>query len=168
MDTLTDFVNGVEDRRLWLLIALCVVTALTLQTVETAVEGAWPHQGRAAYLPPRARAARGVWGSVALLLLPGLLLAILNLAVLLWRQREETEAQIIGSLLVGLGWLAFVLASTDRLPVGRYLRGLGTVGPVALAALLLVGDALLLIAFLDVIPSWDTVQDAVRDAVPFL
>ncbi|CAA9559949.1 MAG: hypothetical protein AVDCRST_MAG49-2314 [uncultured Thermomicrobiales bacterium] len=168
MDTLRDLVDGVGDGRLWLLVGLCVATALTLQQVETVVEGAWPHQRRPAQRSPRARHAEGLWGSVGLLLLPGLLLGILNLAVLVWRERDETEAQVIGSLLVGLGWVAFVLASTERLPIGRYLRSLGLVGPAALAALLLVGDALLLIAFLDVLPSLDTVTDALRDAVPFV
>lgn len=160
MDTLRDFVTGVEDRRIWLLVAVCVATVLTLQTVETAVEGAWPHQRRASRTIPRARAAQGVWGSVALLLLPGLLLGILNLAVLLWRDRDETETQLLGSFLVGLAWVVFVLASIDRLPVARYLRQLGMVGPIAVLALLVVGDVLLLIAFLDVLPSLETVRDA--------
>ena len=153
-----------EDRRLWLLVALCVALVLTIQAVEAAVEGAWPHQRRPARLAPGARAVHGVWSFVALLLLPGLLLGVLNLTVLLWRDLPHTDTQLLGGLFVGLGWLLFLGVSADVLGFGRYMGQVGPVGPVAMMAVLVVGDALLLIALLDVLPSVETV----RDALPLL
>ena len=150
----------VDDERLWLLVGLCVALIFTIQAVEGAVEGVWPHQRRAARLAPGARAGQGVWTSVALLLLPGLLLGVLNVAVLLWRERSHTETQLLGGFFVGLTWLIFVAVSGDVFRLGRYMAQVGRVGPAALLAVLLVGDALLLIALLDVLPSLDEVRDA--------
>lgn len=150
----------IDDGRLWLLIGLCVALVFTVQAVEGSVDGVWPHQLRSARRAPRARAVQGVWTFVALLLLPGLLLGVLNLAVLLWRDLPHTETQVLGSVFVGLAWLLFVLFSVDLFRFGRYMREIGAVGPAALGGVLLVGDALLLIAFLDVLPSLDTVRDA--------
>jgi hypothetical protein len=97
---------------------------------------------------------------VALLVLPGLLLGILNVAVLLWKDLERTETQALGSFFVGVGWLVFVLASSERFRFGRYLGQLGLVGPAALILLLLIGDALLTIGLLDVLPPMDEVREA--------
>lgn len=159
MDTLRDALR-LDNNRLWLLIGLCVAMVFTLQAVEESVEGAWPHQRRPTRLVPRARSVQAVWAYVALLVLPGLLLGILNVATLLWQDVPRTDAHLLGSLFVGLGWLVFVLASMDRLRVRRYMGNLGLVGPIALIVVLLVGDALLLIGLLDILPSFDTVRDA--------
>ena len=35
-----------DDSRVWLLIGLCVALVFTIQSVETATEGTWPHQRR--------------------------------------------------------------------------------------------------------------------------
>ncbi len=153
-----------EDRRLWLLVIVCVALVLTVQAVEGSVEGAWPHQRRPARLAPGARAVHGVWSYVALLLLPGMLLAVLNLAVLLWRDLPHTDTQVLGGFFVGLAWLLFVAVSADFLRFGRYMGQVGPVGPAAMMAVLVVGDALLLIALLDVLPSLETL----RDALPFV
>ena len=149
-----------DDGRLWLLIGLCVALVFTIQAVEASVEGAWPHQRRPALRAPAAPRVRGVWAFVALLLLPGLLLGVLNLAVLIWRDLPETDTQVLGSLFVGLAWLLFLLVSVNFLRFGRYMSDVGPVGPAALGLVLLVGDTLLLIALLDVLPSMDTVRDA--------
>ena len=150
----------IDDRRLWLLVALCAALIFTIQAVEGSVEGVWPHQRRPARLAPGARAVQRVWSLVALLLLPGMLLAVLNLAVLLWRDLPHTDTQILGGFFVILAWLLFVGVSVDFLGLGRYMGQVGPVGPVAMMALLLVGDVLLLIALLDVLPPLATVRDA--------
>jgi hypothetical protein len=111
----------------------------------------------------RARSVHAVWGYVALLLLPGMLLAILNIGTLLWRDVPYTDAQLLGGFFLGLGWLLFVAVSVDLLRLGRYMADLGLVGPAALIVLLLVGDGLLLIGLLDVVPSLDAVRDALPD-----
>ncbi len=154
----------INDVRLWALVAVGVALVMTLQAVESAVDGAWPHQLRPARVAPRAGAVRGIWVPVALLLLPGMLLGILNLTVLLWRDVATTDTQRLGGLLVALVWLIFVFVSADLFHLGRYMGEVGPVGPAAMLAILLVGDLLLLIALLDVLPSMATV----RDALPFV
>lgn len=162
VDDVRDFLD-VDDRRIWVLVGLCILTVFTIQAVENAIEGAWPHQRRTTRLMPRTRMAQGSWGVVAVLVLPGLVLAILNLIVMLWRDAVESDLHRLGGLLVGIGWLAFLLASADRLPFRRYVSNLGVIAPAALAVVLLVGDVLLLIGLLDILPSLETV----RDALPF-
>ena len=150
----------IDDGRLWLLVLLGVALVFTIQAVEGSVEGAWPHQRRAARLGPGARAVHGVWAYVALLLLPGMLLGVLNLAVLLWREVPHTQAHLLGGFCVALVWLTFVAVSVNFMRFGRFMGQVGRVGPIALMAVLVVGDLLLLVALLDVLPSLETVRDA--------
>jgi len=150
----------IDDVRVWLLIGLCILLVFTIQAVETSVEGFWPHQRRPARLAPGARAIHGIWASVAMLLLPGMLLGVLNLAVLLWRDIPRTETHVLGGLLVGFAWLLFVGVSVNALGLGRFMGQVGPVGPAAMTAVLVVGDILLLIALMEIMPSWQTVRDA--------
>jgi hypothetical protein len=149
-----------DDRRLWLLVLVCVALVFTIQAVEASVDGVWPHQRRAARLGPGARAVQGVWSYVALLLLPGMLLGVLNLAVLLWLRLPQSETHVLGGLFVGLAWLIFVGVSADVLHLGRYMGQVGPVGPAAMVAVLLVGDLLLLIALLDILPPLRVIRNA--------
>jgi hypothetical protein len=164
MPELPEFLHT-NNRLLWLLIGVCLAMVFTLEAVEAAVEGAWPHQRRPTRMLPRERSAHAIWGFVALLVLPGALLEVLNLAVLVWRKLEHTETQVLGSIFVGVGWVVFLLASTDRLPFRRYLASVGPVAPIALLGVLLVGDTLLLVAFLDIRPTVDEVRDALPLAI---
>jgi hypothetical protein len=150
-----------DDSRVWLLIGLCVALVFTIQSVETATEGAWPHQRRPSRIAPQARAAQGAWGAVALLLLPGIVLGILNVAVLLWRSLPHTQAQLLGGLLVGLIWVIFVGASVNFLGMGRLLRQGGPAGPLALLVLVVAGDVLLLAGLLTVVPDIEIVRNAI-------
>jgi hypothetical protein len=163
MPDLPNFIDD-ADRLFWLMIGVCLAMVLTIEAVEAAVEGAWPHQRRPTRMLPRERSAHAIWGYVALLVLPGALLEMLNLGVLVWRKLDHTQTQVLGSIFVGIGWAVFLLASSDRLPVRRYLATVGPVAPIALLGILLFGDVLLLIAFLDIRPS----VDEVRDALPVL
>jgi hypothetical protein len=150
-----------EDSRVWILIGLCVALVFTIQSVETATEGAWPHQRRPSRMAPQARSAQGAWGAVALLLLPGILLGILNVAVLLWRDLPHTQSQLLGGFLVGLIWLIFVGASANFLGMGRLLRQGGPAGPLALLVLVIAGDILLLAGLLGIMPDVDTIRNAI-------
>lgn len=153
-----------DDSRVWILVGLCVALVFTIQSVETATEGAWPHQRRPSRMAPQARSAQGAWGAVALLLLPGILLGILNVAVLLWRDLPHTQSQLLGGVLVGLIWLIFVGASANFLGMGRLLRQGGPAGPLALLVLVIAGDILLLAGLLAIMPD----VDAIRNAIPGL
>jgi hypothetical protein len=150
-----------DDSRVWLLIGLCVALVFTIQSVETATEGAWPHQRRPARMARQARSAQGAWGAVALLLLPGIVLGILNVAVLIWRNLPHVQAQLLGGFLVGLIWVIFVGASVNFLGMGRLLRQGGPAGPLALLVLIVAGDLLLLAGLLDVLPDIDIIRSAI-------
>jgi hypothetical protein len=160
LDDLRDFLHT-DDRQLWLLIGLCVAMIFTIEAVEEAVEGAWPHQRRAAQIAPAARSLQAVWGVIALLVLPGILLTILNLGVMIWQDVVRPDTLLIGSVFLGIGWAIFLLGSIDRLRFRSFLGQVGFAGALALIVILLIGDALLLIAFLDIRPSWETVKDAI-------
>lgn len=161
-----------DDRLWWLLIGLCVALLLTVQAIETALEGAWPHQRRTSRLLPRDRAVQMSWGLVALLVIPGALLLIGNVAVLIWRNPERPEQLVLGSVLTGIGWGLFLIFSLNTLRLGRLFSNLGLIGPLALVTLLVIGDVLALTAFLDILPEWDVVTDSIedglRDFLPFL
>ena len=164
-DELREFLR-LDDSRIWLLIGLCVALVFTIQSVETATEGAWPHQRRPARITRQARSAQGAWGLVALLLLPGIVLGILNVAVLLWRSFPHSQAQVIGGFLVGLIWIIFVGASINFLGMGRLLRQGGLAGPIALLVLLVAGDVLLVAGLLNILPDADTIRNAILEFGP--
>jgi hypothetical protein len=152
------------DSRTWLLIALCVALVFTIQAVETATEGAWPHQRRPSRMAPRSRLAQGAWSLVALLLLPGILLGILNVAALVWRGLPHTQSQVLGGFFIGLIWIIFVGASTNFLGMSRILRQGGLAGPLALLLLVIAGDILLLAGLFAIVPD----PNMVRDALPVM
>lgn len=151
-----------DDGRLWLLIGICVALVFTIQAVEGSVDGVWPHLRRPARMAPGARAVAGVWSYVALLLLPGMLLAALNVVVLLWRQLPHSNAQFLGGVFVAVAWLIFIGVSVNAFGLERYMGRVGPVGPAAMLGVLLVGDGLLLISLLEILPSFD----AIRQALP--
>lgn len=164
---------GPFDNRLWwLLIGLGIALLLTVQAIETAVEGAWPHQRRTARMRSGERIVQMSWGVVALLVLPAALLMIGIVSILLWRDPERPDQLVLGAILAGLGWFLFLIFSLNFLRVGQLFTNLGAIGPIALIALLLVGDILLLTSFLDIVPPWSEVTDALenglRDILPFL
>ncbi|MCC6315366.1 MAG: hypothetical protein IT337_15285 [Thermomicrobiales bacterium] len=163
MDGISEIVRSV-DRRFWVLIGLCIALVYTIQAVEGAVEGFWPHQRRASRMAPGARAVMGAWSWVALLLLPGMLLAVLNAGIVLLRDLHFSQLQILGGLFLAVAWLVFVLVSLDAFGIGRFMGQVGPAGPAALMGMLLVGDVLLLIALLDILPGLDALRDALPDA----
>ncbi|HYH11686.1 MAG TPA: hypothetical protein VD789_04950 [Thermomicrobiales bacterium] len=164
---------GPFDTRLWwLLIGLFVALLFTIQSVETAVEGAWPHQRRPSNFLPRARAVQTGWAVVALLIIPGGLLAIGNVAVAMWQGAGRTDAQVLGGWLLGLSWVVFLLGSLNLFGFTRLLNVIGIAGTIVLVLVLLVADILLLSSFMDILPEWDVVEEGIRDGlerlIPFL
>ncbi len=156
-----------QDATFWMLVVACIGMVYTIQAVETAVDGAWPHQRRPARLSTGARSVQKTWSWVALLLLPGVGLIILNLAIIVWRGLEVSQTQLMGGVFVAIAWIAFVLVSSNTFGMGTFMGKVGPVGPLALMALLLVGDLLLLTAVLSILPTFDSVRDAVRGVLPF-
>lgn len=161
MPDLPDFLNT-DNHQLWLLIGVCIAMIFTIEAVEEAVEGAWPHSRRVTRMQMPERRAHPIWGVVALLVVPGAVLAVANLAVIAWQELPRPDTLVLGGTLLGAGWLVFLLSSIDRLRVRRFLTAAGPAAPSMLALILIVADLLLLIAFLDIRPT----VDAVRDALP--
>ena len=136
----------------------------TLEVVEEAVEGAWPHQRRTNQMDHGQQRAHQVWALVALLILPAGILAVLNVLMMVWKDAPETDTLRTGGLLLGIAWVTFIFASVDRLRLRRLMAKAGPALPIALVAMLAVAIVLLLSAFLDVRPT----VDAIRDAIPYL
>lgn len=165
--------QGPFDSRLWwLLLGLSLSLVFTVQAVETAIEGAWPHQRRSSQFAPKAMTVQRSWALVALLVIPGALLAIGIVAVHIWRAPLSPDQQALGGVLVGVGWVLFLLFGLNVLRLGTLMGNLGIIGPIAIMLLLIVGDLLLFTAFLDILPALDVVREAaengLRDILPFI
>lgn len=150
-----------SDHQLWLLVGLCVVFLATMEAVQEAVEGAWPHQRRVTRMNLGEQRAQSAWAMVALLILPAALLAIGNVGMIVWKDVQRTDELTTGGALLGIGWVLFLLASVDRLRFRPTIARAGPVFPIALVAILLAATVLLLSAFLDVRPSIDTLRDSI-------
>ncbi len=156
----------------WLLIFLTVALVFTIQAIETAIEGAWPNQRRVSRLVPRARWVQASWGFIAVFVLAGALLAIGCVTILIWRNPPHPEGLALGGLLVGIGWVLFLLFSLNVFRLGKLMETLGLIGPIAVLVLLVVGAVLLFTAFQEMVPSLQTVRDGIenglRDILPFI
>ena len=148
-----------NDSQLWLLIGLCAALLLTIEAVEEAVEGAWPHQRRARRMTLGERRGQPIWGVVALLLLPAAVLAILNVGIMVWQDAPRTDAMVTGGILLAIGWILFLLGSVDRLRLRRILTQGGPALPLVLTTVLAIATVLLLTSFLEIRPSLETVQN---------
>jgi hypothetical protein len=69
-----------------------------------------------------------------------------------------------GFILLGIGWVMFMLASIDRLRFRVLISRAGPVVPLAVAVTLLAAVALLLSAFWEIKPT----IDMIRESVPLL
>ena len=98
----------------------------------------------------------------------GAILALANLAAILWNDADSTRTMTIGGVLLVVGGVVFMLASMNWLGVRHALRETGAIGPIALAILLLVADLMLLSAFIDVAPTLKELMDGVKDLIPFV
>lgn len=164
---------GPFDTRLWwLLIALAIALLFTIQAIETAVEGAWPNQRRSSRLVPRARWVQASWGFIAIFVLVGALLVIGSVAVLVWRDPSRPNGLSIGSVLLGIGWVLFLVFSLNLFRLGKLMENLGLIGPLAILIILVVGDILLLVAFQELLPAWHEVRKGIesglREILPFV
>lgn len=163
MDELRARLNT-DDQQLWLLIGLCLALILTIEAVEEAVVGAWPHQRRLTRMRPDEQRAHPVWGVAAILVVPAAVLAVLNVAMIVWKDVPQTDQMTTGGTLLAIGWVAFLLAAVDRLQVRSLLRRAGPALPAAVVVLLAAAIALLLASFLEIRPS----IEEVREAIPYL
>lgn len=148
-----------DDSQLWLLIGLCAALLVTIEAVDEAVDGAWPHQRRARRMSRGERRGQPVWGVVALLLLPAAVLAILNVGIMVWQDVPRTDAMVTGGILLAIGWVLFLLGSVERLRLRRILTHGGPALPLVLTAVLVIAVVLLFTSFLEIRPTMETVRD---------
>ncbi len=153
-----------DNHVLWALIGVSIAMVITLEAVQTAVEGAWPHQRRPSTMLPHERSAQSIWGLVAIALIAGGLLLISNLAILLWQDLEHNETQIAGAVLLGVSWLIFLMVSIDRYGIRGYITSIGLAAPVAVLAMLAMAIILLSLALIDIWPP----EEEFRDSLPII
>jgi hypothetical protein len=149
-----------NNHLLWVLVGVCIAMVLTLDAVQTAVDGAWPHQHRPSQLLPHERAAQSIWGLVAVLIIAGGLLLITNLSILIWQDEDYGDSLVLGSILLGVAWVVFLLTSIDSLGIRRYLSSIGPSAPLAILVVLIAAIVLLILTLLDIVPPWDEFKDA--------
>lgn len=142
----------IADPRLYLLIGVAILLIFTIESIESYVDGAWPQLRHDAPAFRAQAIGRSLWVTVAFLLLPGMVLALGNLGLLVWKGLPQNSTQIFGAFFLGIGWLVFTLTSVNLIGLGRYMRKVGPAAPLALLVCLLVGDLLLLAALLDLLP----------------
>ncbi|MDI3341318.1 MAG: hypothetical protein QJR03_12385 [Sphaerobacter sp.] len=141
------------DSRLWLLVGFSIAMLFTIEAIEESIDGPWPQLRRPANGWGAVSPTHSLWMAVALVMLPGLVLAILNLAILLAEDLPYSSAQLLGTIFVVIGWLVYLATTTDLGGLGAYLHEVGLVAPLALLVVLGIGDLLLLIALLDIFPT---------------
>ncbi len=159
MPDLPDSLNT-DNHLLWVLIGVCIAMVLTLDAVQSAVDGAWPHQHRPSQLLPHERTAQSIWGIVAVQIIAGGLLLISCLGILLWQNIDYGDGLVLGGILLAIGWVLFWLTSIESLGIRRYLSSIGPSAPLAVMVVLSAAIVLLVLALLDIVPPWKEFQDA--------
>jgi hypothetical protein len=149
-----------NNHLLWVLVGVCIAMVLTLDAVQTAVDGAWPHQHRPSQLLPHERTAQSIWGLVAVLIIAGGLLLITNLSILIWQDEDYGDSLVLGSILLGVACVVFLLSSIVSLGIRRYLSSIGPSAPLAILVVLIAAIVLLVLTLLDIVPPWDEFKDA--------
>lgn len=163
---------GPFDSWWWLLIGVSIALLFTLQALETAIEGAWPHQRRDNEYIPGARGIKPAWSFAALLIIPGAVAIIGISAVIIWLDIQPPDALRLGGALLALGWILFLFFGLNVMGAGRLLGTLGALGPLAISMVLLVADGLLIVTLMDVLPGWDVLQESLKrgieELLPFI
>lgn len=149
-----------DNHLLWVLIGVSIAMVLTLDAVQNAVDGAWPHQHRPSRLLPHERTAQSIWGVVAVLVIAGGLLLITNLGILLWQDEVYGDSLVLGGILLAVSWVIFLLTSIESLGIGRYLSSIGPTAPLAIMVVLIAALVLLVLSLLDIVPPWKEFEDA--------
>ncbi|MGI8856854.1 MAG: hypothetical protein ACR2JW_13975 [Thermomicrobiales bacterium] len=147
-----------HDTRFWVvgITSLCLI--LTIERVQAYANGPWPQLQRDGERRPVAMGNPAVWFGVMILLLPGLVLLLANVAILLWAKYPRRSVQVLAAFLLILPWLVFTIGSFDGLGVGAYMRRVGIALPIALCVSLGLADLLLFFTFLDLMDSTNLIQ----------
>lgn len=145
---------------LWALIAVCIAMVLTLDAIQAAVDGAWPHQHRPSRLLPHERTAQSLWGVVAVVIIAAGLLLITNLGILLWQGSSSNDGLVLAGILLAVGWVIFLLTSIESLGIRRYLTSIGPSAPLAVLVVLVAAMVLLVLTLIDIAPPREEFENA--------
>lgn len=147
-----------HDTRFWIVAITSLGLFLTIERVQAYANGPWPQLRRDSERRPVAMGNPAAWFAVMILLLPGLVLLLANVAILLWAKYPRRSVQILAAFLLILPWLVFTIGTFDELGVGAYMRRVGIALPIALCVSLMLADLLLFFTFLDLVDSTNLVQ----------
>lgn len=148
----------VHDTRFWVVAITSLCLILTLERVQAYANGPWPQMQRDGERRPVAMGNPAAWFGVMILLLPGLVLLLANVAILLWAKYPRRSVQVLAAFLLILPWIVFTVGSFDGLGVGPYMRRVGIALPIALCVSLALADLLLFFTFLDLVETTNLVQ----------
>ncbi len=140
------------DVWVWLLILVSALLLVTIELTEDYLERGWPRLHRPADGWVSSEGVRVLWMVVGGLVFPGIVLLLVNLAVLVWRDSPVSPLFVLGAALVGLGWVVYLVLIGQIGGLEEYLQSIGATFPLALSAVLLLADLLLLIALLSSLP----------------
>jgi hypothetical protein len=154
---LTPILELLRDTRVWGILILCLLFIYSIELVEGYVAGPWPHQRRGDdRFDPLAPGSRSAWMAVAILLMPGLLLAVVIAVVRFAKQLPTGFAGLpidglhgVGLGLVLFAWAVFVAGKANLLQLNQYLRRVGLITPAALLVCLMLGDLMLLLSLIE-------------------
>lgn len=140
------------DLRLWLLILVSALLLVTIEMTEDYLEQGGPRVRRPADGWVSTEGVRLFWTAVGAVVFPGIVLLLLNLALAIWRQVGWTPLLVLGSVLIAIGWMFYLMLVSQVGGIDTYLESIGIVLPLALIAVILLGDLLLLITFFTALP----------------
>lgn len=140
------------DLTIWLLILVSALLLVTIELTEDYLDRGWPRLHRPANGWVSSEGLRAFWMIVGGLVFPGIVLLLLNLALLAWRNLSASPVLVLGAVLIGIGWLVYLVLVSQIGGLEEYFQSLGLTFPLAVSAIVLLADLLLLIAFLSAMP----------------
>lgn len=157
--------NLTHDSRFWIVVFTSLCLFLTIERVQAYANGPWPQLQRDRERRPVAMGNPMIWFAVMVLLLPGLVLLLANVAILLWAKYPRRSVQVLAAFLLMLPWAVFTIGSFEWLGLGPYMRRVGIALPIALCVSLCLADLLLFFTLLDLVES-TRIIDSVKHLRP--
>lgn len=135
-----------------MLVLISALLIVTIELTEDFLERGWPRLHRPVDGWASSEGLRLLWMVVGGLVFPGIVLLLLNLALLVWRDTSASPVLILGAILIAIGWSVYLILVSQIGGLEEYFQNLGTTFPLAVSAIVLLADLLLLIAFLSAMP----------------
>ncbi len=142
----------IVDLRLWVLIMVSALLLVTIELTEDYLEQGWPRVRRPADGWTSSEGVRLLWTMLGLLVFPGIVFLLANLALLVWRNVAWPALLLVGGVLLGIGWIVYLVLVSQLAGLDDYLESVGIPLPLALLAIVLLGDLFLVLTLLDLVP----------------